>query len=226
MKQENIKKATIALAATILVGTMSSAYAAGSLRGTKCWKLEPVLGKETFVELTFKRIGNGQSVFSGTALRLDGSHPERVLQMSGSSSRYTYTGNDNTDISLHLLNLNLAAAKLSKDPATVLDETGHVILSHYTVRLDPSSLNGAFEGTDVLSEFPGGLTGPAVTYHSQHANNAYSEHASNYLGGISCDGTVPGFDNCGTILPINNAGTLTLLGNNKRQCRQANPFNN
>jgi hypothetical protein len=225
MKQGKFKKAILALAVTTLVGAMSSAYAGGPLKGTKCWSLDPVLGKDAFVQLTFKRIGNGQSVFSGHALRADGSHGERVLKMSGTTSKYTYVGNDDAEISVHLLDLTSSGVKLNKDPASVFNESGHLVVSQYAVRLDPDSLNGAFTGLETLADVDGPLTGPAVTYHSQHANNAYAAHASNYLGAVSCDGTVPGFDNCGTVLPLNNSGTLTLIGSNKRQCKAANPFN-
>lgn len=220
MKQGNIKKATLALATTVLIGSMSTANAAGSLSGTKCWQLDPVVGKQTFIRLTFKRIGNKQSVFSGNALRFDGSHKERVLQMSGSTSRYSFTGNDGAEVSTHLLNLTSVGTKLSEDPATLLDEVGHTVLSQYSIRLDPSNLSGAFEGIDTLSDFPGGLTGPLNTYHAKHAANGYNTiNPNNFLGGLECNSPDTGHVNCGTVLPINNAGTMTLVGSGKNACK-------
>lgn len=210
------------------MGSVSSVYAnggSGSLHGTKCWTLDPVVGKDTFVELTFRRIGNRQSIFSGTAIRNDGTKPDRVLQMSGTTSHHSFIGDGDTEISRHLLNLTYSFSKTGTDPANAFTETGAVLRGHYAIRLNPENLNGYFEGNDIVLDFPGGLTGPAATFSSQDPNNdAYKPlGANNYLGGILCDGTIPGFDNCGSIVPLNNAGTLTLVGQNRRQCHAANP---
>lgn len=227
---KSFKFAMSVLIASMLVGGVSNVSAGQqgprSLKGTKCWTLDPVLGKDTFVELTFKRIGNGQSIFSGTAVRTDAQKPDRILQMSGSTSVHSFIGDDETEITRHMLNLTYAFSKTGTNPANAFTETGAALRGHYAIRLDPSSLNGYFEGNDIVMDFPGGLTGPAATFDAQSVNNPYAAlGANNYLGGILCDGTVPGFNNCGTIIPVNNAGSLTLVGKNKRQCKNANPFN-
>lgn len=197
--------------------------APNSLRGTKCWVLDPVLGKETFVQLTFKRIGNGQSVFSGFAVRNDGSKPDRVLQMSGGAGRHSFVGDGDVEIDRHLVNLTYSFSKIGTDPNKAFLETGAALRGHYAFRLDPSDLSGFFEGNDFVLDWSPPLTGPSVTYTASDARNAYSTIANNYLGGIQCDGTVSGFDDCGTIIPLNNAGTVTLVGSNPNQCAAANP---
>ncbi|MEM7254211.1 MAG: hypothetical protein AAF493_22565 [Pseudomonadota bacterium] len=216
----NFKKALLGLGAAAMMMGVAGTASAGNfpLSGTKCWVLDPVLGKETFVELKFRWIGGKQALFSGTAVRTDGQKPDRILQMSGSTSRHTFEGDGGVNISRHMLNLTYAFSKTGTDPANAYTETGAALRGHYAIRLNPANLDGYFEGNDIIMDFPGGLTGPATT---SAADNSMNE----YLGTISCDGNlVPGqFDNCGTIIPVNNAGSLTLVGSNAWQCYLQRP---
>jgi len=194
-----------------------------SLQGTMCWVLDPVLGKETFVQLTFRRIGNDQSLLSGFAVRNDGSKPDRVLQMSGGAGRHWFTADGDVEVDRHLINLTYSFSKIGTDPSNAFVETGAALRGHYAFRLDPSDLNGFFEGNDIVLDWRPPLTGPSATFTASDSRTGYSSIANNYLGGIQCDGTVSGFDNCGSIIPLNNAGTVTLVGSNASQCAVANP---
>ena len=193
------------------------------LRGTKCWVLDPVVGKETFLELRFLPIGRGHSLFSGQAFRNDGTKPDRVLQMSGSSRRHSFVGDGGVTISRLLVDLHYSFSKTGTDPANAFAETGAGLLGHYNLRLNPSDLSGVFEGRDLVLDWTPPLTGPSATYAANSPLNGYSTIANNYLGGIQCDDSVPGFNNCGTIVPLNNTGSLTLVGNNAAACAAARP---
>lgn len=207
----------------VTLGTDTQELHSSSLVGTKCWVLEPALGKGTFLELRFVPIGGGHSLLSGQAVRNDGSKPDRVLQLSGSASRHTFVGDGDATISRFLVDLHYSFSKTGTNPANAFVETGANLLGHYNIRLNPDDLSGVFEGRDVVLDWAAPLSGPSETLDAKAAQNAYSSIANNYLGGLTCDGTVPGFDNCGTYLPINNTGTLTLVGSNRRECRIANP---
>ena len=226
---------------SILLGSLSVPFVSGhqqqnippkgALNGTYCWAVDSVVGKDAFLTLTFKRIGNRNALFSGTGVRLDGRNPDRVLQFSGSTSRHRYLGDHHTLIDRHLLHATYSFSKLnSLSPDEAFSETGNPLVGHYAIRLDAKTLNGRFEGADTgYNWIEPPLTGPSATWTAEsggpgNPNNEYSVFPNNYLGGITCDGSVPGFDNCGTFIPVNNTGLLTLMGVNERQCRSKNPI--
>ena len=227
--------AVAGVAMSALLGAASAAAGgiprSDALEGTYCWEVEPVIGLDAFLTLTFLRIGNGNALFSGTAVRLDGRSPDRVLQFSGSSSRHKFRGDNDTVIDRHLLAAEYSFSKLNNlDPAQAFDETGNPLVGHYAIRLDARTLDGRFEGNDTgYNWIEPPLTGPAATFTAEpgglgNDRNDYAVIPNNYLGGMLCDGTVPGFDNCGTFIPVNNTGPLKLVGIGARQCRALNPF--
>lgn len=184
------------------------------LAGTKCWELNPAFGKSTFLQLRFLPIGDKQSLLSGNAFRNDGSKPDRVLQLSGSASKNRFVGDDGY-IKRYLMNLTYSFNKTNTDPVGQFDETGAVLRGQYTVRLDPSTLNGRFDGNDIVMDWTPPLSGPSNTFAASGPNEIF--------GSIQCDGTFPGLDNCGTIIPLNNTGTMTLVGEGTQVCNAANP---
>lgn len=205
-------------------GSGSGPAAALKTKGTKCWVLDPVLGKQTFLRLRFTTIGQGHALFSGQAVRTDGQKPDRVLQISGSSSKHSFVGDGDETIERILMDFHYSFSKIGTDPANAFAETGAGLLGHYNVRLNPEDFSGVFEGRDLVLDWQPPLTGPAITYAAdQVPENGYASIANNYLGGVACSDEVPGFNNCGTILPINNTGTLTLVGTNKQECDAAAP---
>ena len=197
-----------------------------ALAGTKCWVLDPVVGKGSFMTLTFLPLSDEQAIFSGQIVRTDGKKPDRVLQVLGSAGTHTFVGDGGVQIDRILFNLNYAFSKTGTKPARAFAETGAALRGQYAMRINPVDGSGVFQGNDFVIDWKPPLTGPSATYTADNPANGYSGIANNYLGGIRCDGSLGfGFDNCGTVIPLNNAGTLRLAGSDAQACAQANPFN-
>lgn len=190
-------------------------YHRNQLRGTKCWKFKAAFGKPSFMKLHFLRVREGHSMFSGTVVRADGVNkkPDRVIQVTGSGSFHSFVGDNKAEISRYLLNLNYSFSKTGTNPENAFKEVPLQIRGHYNVRLNPENLNGVFAGNDYIMSWAPPLTGPSNTFRADLSQNGYSSINGNYLGGIDCTG-----GSCGTILPLNNAGQLELVGRNAYQC--------
>lgn len=192
------------------------------LKGTKCWSFQAAFGKPAFITLHFKKVRKGHSLFSGQVVRADGGaiKPDRVLQVSGSAGYHTFVGDNDTDVERFLLDLHYSFSKTGTDPAAAFTESGFHLRGHYSVRVDPESLDGVFAGNDFILRWAPPLNGPRATFSRDVTAVGGDGVSANYLGGIDCAGRT-----CGDILPINNAGTWTLVGRNARQCERRNPQN-
>lgn len=198
-----------------------------TLKGTKCWKFKAVFGKDAFMELHFFNKRHGHSLVSGRVIRADGVNkkPDRVLQVSGSASFHEFVGDNKTKIERYLLNLTYSMSKTGTDPAKAFTEASSHLRGHYNVRLNPKGMSGVFAGNDFILDWATPLTGPVgnpennnkpVTYRADFDVQGGNGVTANYMGGLDCTG-----NSCGTILPINNTGTLELVGNSKRECDNA-----
>lgn len=191
-----------------------------ALRGTKCWKFNAAFGKPAFIELHFFNRRHGHSLVSGTVTRADGVNkkPDRVMLVSGSAAYNSFVGDNETEIKRYLLNLTYSLSKTGTNPDDQFTVGGFHLRGHYNVRLNAEDLNGAFAGNDFILSWRAPLTGPNSTFQADRTVEGARGVTANYMGGVNCTG-----DNieCGTILPLNNAGTWEIIGNNKRQCDAA-----
>lgn len=188
------------------------------LGATKCWKFQAAFGKPAFMQLYFFGNRQSHSLVSGTVIRADavGSKPDRVIQISGSMSRHAFVGDNDTEIDRYLMNLTYSLAPTGTNADVHFDDLGFYLRGHYHIRLDPNTLDGIFAGNDVIMRWENPLTGPAFQYAADTTVTGARGVTANYMGGINCEG-----GECGTILPLNNTGSLELVGSNRRQCQRA-----
>lgn len=204
-----------------LFGGTNTGWRAPLLGKTKCWKFTSAFpGKPGFMELQFFGNRRGHSMVSGTVVRADapGSKPDRVIQISGSMSYHEFEAADGTLVPRYLMNVTSSLAPTgAANGVDHYSDKGFYLNGHYHIRLDPFTLDGVFGGRDVISRWTAGqLTGPAQLFDEDNTVTGGSGITANYMGGINCTG-----GECGAIVPVNQAGSLELVGTTRRQCDNA-----